>query len=160
MVVCDGSCASLRPSEVALVLLCTYLDAAVNRLNANADATVSTDDPSSHNTSVITSSYQMLKDELMQFAVELREKCNISEESFRSTHGTVGTVLSKYNAQEQTPHRQKLIWKLSSRTAGVLRPTDNFRSVLPAIAEHAPIPSPSKIRKTRKYARRHGNKRR
>lgn len=113
----------------------------------------------------------------------------ISEESFRSTHGTVGTVLSKYNAQEQTPHRQKLIWKLSSRTAGVLRPTDNFRSVLPAIAEHAPIPSPSRIRylsplfsesqlknviyywnielyesffcrKTRKYARRHGNKRR
>ncbi|KAG5329959.1 CCNG2 protein, partial [Acromyrmex charruanus] len=160
MVACDGSCASLRLSEVALVLLCTYLDAAVNRLNANTDATVSADDPSSHNTSVITSSYQMLKDELMQFAVELREKCNISEESFRSTHGTVGAVLSKYNAQEQTPHRQKLIWKLSSRTACVLRPTDKFRSVLPAIAEHAPIPSPSRIRKTRKYARRHGNKRR
>ena len=76
MVACDGSCASLRPSEVALVLLCTYLDAAVNRLNA--DATVSVDDPSSHNTSVITSSYQMLKDELMQFAVELREKCNVN----------------------------------------------------------------------------------
>lgn len=77
MVGCDGSCASLRPSEVALVLLCTYLDAAVNRLNANADATASADDPSSHNTSIITS-YQMLKDELMQFAVELREKCNVN----------------------------------------------------------------------------------
>ncbi|TGZ47649.1 Cyclin-G2 [Temnothorax longispinosus] len=89
MVACDGNCASLRPSEVALVLLCTYLDAAVNRLNANADATVSADGPSSHNASTIASSYQMLKDELMQFAMGLQEKCNISEESFCSTHGAV-----------------------------------------------------------------------
>lgn len=74
MVACDGNCASLRPSEVALVLLCTYLDAAVNRLNANADA----DSPALHNAPAITSSYQMLKDELMQFAVGLREKCNVN----------------------------------------------------------------------------------
>lgn len=78
MVACDGNCASLRPSEVALVLLCTYLDAAVNRLNANVDATMSTDGSSSHNTPTITPSYQMLKDELMQFAVGLREKCNVN----------------------------------------------------------------------------------
>ncbi|XP_024881900.1 cyclin G isoform X1 [Temnothorax curvispinosus] len=160
MVACDGNCASLRQSEVALVLLCTYLDAAVNRLNANADATVSADGPSSHNASTIAPSYQLLKDELMQFAMGLQEKCNISEESFCSTHEAVGAILSKYNAQEQTPYRQELIWKVSSRTAGILRPTHNFRSVLPAIAEHAPTPSPSRIRKTRKYARRHGNKRR
>lgn len=76
MVACDGNCASLRPSEVALVLLCTYLDAAVNRLNA--DPTVPADGPSSHNASTITSSYQMLKDELMQFAVGIREKCNVN----------------------------------------------------------------------------------
>lgn len=155
MVACNGNCTSLRSSEVALVLLCTYLDAAVNRLNANADATVSTDGPAS----IITPSYQLLK-ELVQFAIGLREKCNISEESFYSTHGVVGAILSKYNAQEQTPYRQKLIWKLSSRTACILRPTDNFKSVLPAIAEHVPIPSPSRIRKNRKYTRRHGNKRR
>lgn len=151
MVACDGNCASLRPSEIALVLLCTYLDAAVNRLNANADA----DGPALHNAPAITSSYQMLKDELMQFAVGLREKCNISEESFCITHGAVGAILSKYNAQEQIPYRQKLNWKVSSRTACILRPTDNFRSVLPVIAEHAPIPSPSRIRKNRKYTRRH-----
>ncbi|KAL0112730.1 hypothetical protein PUN28_012180 [Cardiocondyla obscurior] len=159
MVACDGNCTSLRPSEVALALLCTYLDAAVTRLNANADATVSADSTSSHNAS-IAPSYQMLKDELVQFAVGLREKCNISEESFCFTHGVVGAILSKYNAQEQTPYKQKLVWRLSWRTAGVLRPTDNFRSVLPVIAEHVPIPSPSKIRKNRKYTRRHGNKRR
>jgi cyclin G2 len=78
MVACDGNCASLRPSEIALVLLCTYLDAAVKRLNANADATGSVDGSSSHNTSTITPSYQMLKDELMEFAVGLREKCNVN----------------------------------------------------------------------------------
>ncbi|XP_011869040.1 PREDICTED: cyclin-G2 [Vollenhovia emeryi] len=163
MVACDGNCTSLRPSEVALVVLCTYMDAAVNRLNANTDAAVSADSPSAvglHNASTITPSFQILKDELMEFAVLLREKCNISEESFRFSHVTVGAILSKYNAQEQTPYKQKLIWKLSSRTAGILRPTEKFRSVLPVIAEHAPIPSPRRIRKNRKYTRRHGNKRR
>lgn len=58
----------------------------------------------------------------------------------------MGAVLSKYNAQEQTPHRQRLIWRLSSRTARLLRPTDKFTSVLPVIAEHTPVLSPSKIR--------------
>lgn len=58
----------------------------------------------------------------------------------------VGAIMSKYNAQEQTPHKQRLVWRLSSRTARILRPTDKFTSVLPAIAEHAPVPSPSKIR--------------
>jgi len=55
-------------------------------------------------------------------------------------------VLNKYNAQEQTPHRQRLIWRLSSRTASILRPTDRFKSVLPVIAEHVPVPSSRRIR--------------
>lgn len=63
-----------------------------------------------------------------------------------STREAVSAVLSKYNAQEQTPHRQRLIWRLSSRTARLLRPTDKFTSVLPVIAEHISVPSPSKIR--------------
>ncbi|GAB1867594.1 Cyclin-G1 [Camponotus japonicus] len=158
MVACDGNCASLKPSEVALMLLCSYLDASVNRLmTANTEATVSN---LSHN-ALIPPPYQRLRDELTQFAAKLREKCNISEESFRSTHGAVSAILSKYNAQEQAnkTHKQKLIWKLSPRTAGVLRPSQNFYSDLPAIAEHVPpVPSPNKIRKSRKYRRR-GNKR-
>lgn len=158
MVACDGNCANLRPSEVALMLLCSYLDTAVNQLmNANMDATVNN---LSHN-SPIPPPYQRLRDELMQFAAELREKCKISEENFRSTHGAVSAILSKYNAQEQTnkTHKQKLIWRLSPRTAGVLRPSQNFISELPVIAEHVPsVPSPNKIRKNRKYRRR-GNKR-
>ncbi|XP_012241103.1 cyclin G [Bombus impatiens] len=160
MVACDGNCASLKSSEVALVLLCTYLDGAVNRLDTNTDIPISTTAiPSSStiNTSV-TSRHQMRR--LLDFAIELQKICKISDTSFFSTHEAVGAVLSKYNAQEQTPHRQRLIWRLSSRTARLLRPTDKFTSVLPVIAEHTPVPSPSKIRKNRKFGRRHGNKRR
>ncbi|XP_034191175.2 cyclin G isoform X1 [Osmia lignaria lignaria] len=162
MVACDGNCASLKPSEVALVLLCIYLDNAVNRLDTNTDHTISvtvTSSSSAINASVTTTrKHQMLR--VLEFAVELQKLCKISDTSFFSTHEAVGAVLSKYNAQEQTPHRQRLIWKLSSRTARLLRPTDKFISVLPVIAEHAPVPSPSKIRKNRKFGRRHGNKRR
>ncbi|XP_016915971.1 cyclin G [Apis cerana] len=160
MVACDGNCASLRPSEVALVLLCTYLDGAVNRLDTNTDIPISTTAISSSSTinTSITSRHQMLR--LLDFAIELQKICKISDTSFFSTHEAVGAVLSKYNAQEQTPHRQRLIWRLSSRTARLLRPTDKFTSVLPVIAEHTPVPSPSKIRKNRKFGRRHGNKRR
>lgn len=160
MVACDGNCASLKPSEMALVLLCTYLNGAVNRLDTSADISISTaaiPNSSTTNTSV-TSRHQMFR--LLDFAIELQKICKISDTSFFSTYEAVGAILSKYNAQEQTPHRQRLIWRLSSRTARLLRPTDKFTSVLPVIAEHAPVPSPSKIRKNRKFGRRHGNKRR
>ncbi|XP_017887107.1 cyclin G isoform X1 [Ceratina calcarata] len=158
MIACDGNCASLRSSEVALVLLCTYLDGVVNRLDTNAETPASTTPSSSTINISVTSKQQMFR--LLEFSIDLQKICKISDTSFFSTHEAVGTVLSKYNAQEQTPHRQRLIWRLSSRTARLLRPTDKFISVLPAIAEHAPVPSPSKIRKNRKFSRRHGNKRR
>lgn len=74
MVVCDGNCASLRSSEVALVLLCIYLDAAVKRLDANVDATLtSIDGPSSHNTSATQD--QIVR--LVQFAAELKKICKV-----------------------------------------------------------------------------------
>lgn len=160
MVACDGNCASLRPSEVALVLLCMYLNSAVNKLDANVDNNMPmTPVPgSSILPASISPAREMLK--LIEFAMELQKICKISDASFFSTHEAVGAILNKYNAQEQTPHRQRLIWRLSSRTARLLRPTDKFTSVLPVIAEHGPVPSPSKIRKNRKFSRRHGNKRR
>ncbi|XP_015174812.1 PREDICTED: cyclin-G1 [Polistes dominula] len=161
MIACNGNCASLRPSEVALVLFCTYLKASITRLDANKDVNTSATsmiaDPSTMNSSV-TSAHQMLK--LLEFSTELQKICKISRDSYVSTHEAVSAVLNKYNAQEQMPHRQRLIWKLSSRTARLLRPTDKFTSVLPVIAEHTPVPSPSRIRKNRKFSRRHGNKRR
>lgn len=33
---CDASCASIRPSELALVMLCTQMDASVSKLEAGA----------------------------------------------------------------------------------------------------------------------------
>ncbi|XP_066597598.1 cyclin G [Prorops nasuta] len=165
MVICDNYCASLRQSEVALVLLCAYLDTAINRLelstlesNADSSAT-STSGPSTLNTSS-NPALQMLR--LVDFAAEIQKICKISDESFFNTHDKVGAILSKYNAQEQTPYRQRLVWRLSSRTARLLRPTEKFTSVLPVIAEHsaALLPSPSRIRKSRKIVRRHVNKRR
>lgn len=160
MVACDGNCASLKPSGVALVLLCIYLDSALNRFDSNADTPMSTTaiSSSSNIKFSLRSRHQMPR--LFDFAIELQKICKISDTSFFSIHEAVGAILSKYNAQEQTPHRQRLIWRLSSRTARLLRPTDKFTSVLPVIAEHAPVPSPSKIRKNRKFGRRHGNKRR
>ncbi|KAJ8688584.1 hypothetical protein QAD02_024379 [Eretmocerus hayati] len=177
MVACDGNCASLRPSEVALVLLCTYLDAAVDNLKSNHENVLSnSDDPSSTEVSPV-SAQQMLR--LVEFAGELRKMCKISSENFLSTHESVGAILSKYNAQEQTPHRQRLIWRLSSRTARSLRPTDRFTAVLPVIAEqpsnplshslthqnqqqvhnhpHTHTPSPKRFRKNRKVNRRRGH---
>lgn len=34
------------------------------------------------------------------------------------------------------PYKQRLVWKLSSRTLRVLRPTDKLTSYLPTIEEH------------------------
>lgn len=82
MVACNGNCASLRPSEVALVLLCTYLDAAVNRLDVNTDTTISAtpiDGSSSRNTTA-TPAHQILR--LVQFAAELQKICKVSQLSF------------------------------------------------------------------------------
>lgn len=70
MVACDGSCSNIRASELALVLLCTYLDTAVNRLDANADTkTTPGVDCSSQQ------AQQMLR--LVQFAAVLQKMCNV-----------------------------------------------------------------------------------
>lgn len=77
MVACDGNCASLKPSEMALVLLCTYLNSAVNRLDTSADIPTSTaaiPNSSTTNTSV-TSRHQMLR--LLDFAIELQKICKV-----------------------------------------------------------------------------------
>lgn len=75
MVACDGNCASLKPSEVALVLLCTYLDAAVNRLNSNADnSMLSMPGPSSMDNPPNAAS-EMLR--LVEFAAELQKICKV-----------------------------------------------------------------------------------
>lgn len=77
MVACDGNCASLKPSEMALVLLCTYLNSAVNRLDTSADIPTSTAAiPNSSTTNKsVTSRHQMLR--LLDFAIELQKICKV-----------------------------------------------------------------------------------
>lgn len=77
MVACDGNCASLRPSEVALVLLCTYLDSAFNRLDANADATIFTNAiPGSSNISTPEIPRQIFR------PLELQKICEVMSKGF------------------------------------------------------------------------------
>lgn len=60
----------------------------------------------------------------------------IPDSSFFHSHSTVAKILSQYNGQHKMPYKQRLVWKLSSRTLRVLRPTDKLTSYLPTIEEH------------------------
>lgn len=111
---CDASCASIRASELALVLVCTQMDAHITNAGTGANLKV-----------------QGLAD----YAVELQKLCRIPDSSFFHSHSTVVKILSFYNQQQKMPYKQRLVWKLSSRTLRSLRPTDKLTSYLPTIEE-------------------------
>lgn len=77
MVACNVECANLRPSEVALVLLCTYLDSAVNRLKSNTETSMSSVAGSSSSSVDMTQTpaHQILR--LVEFASELQKICRV-----------------------------------------------------------------------------------
>jgi len=111
---CDTSCASMRASELALALICTHMDEMI---------------------AVKFGSDNMQVQGLVQYAIQLQDFCKISEHQFFETHKIVVNILEHYNGQQKLPHRQRLVWKLSSRTLRVLRPTDRLTSHLPTIEE-------------------------
>lgn len=115
IVICDANCASVRPSELALVLVCTQMDAHLNNVKIEANNSL-------HG--------------LVDYAIELQKLCRIPDTSFFHTHSWIVKILSDYNGQSKMPYRQRLVWKLSSRTMRVLRPTDRLTSYLPTIEEH------------------------
>ena len=137
---CDASCASIRASELALVMLCTQMDASVSNLDAGASQI--------HG--------------LVDYAIQMQKLCRVSllvniflsdavsnwiffslllqqipDSTFFHTHSTVVKILSNYNGQQKMPYKQRLVWKLSSRTLRSLRPTDKLKvsSYLPTIEE-------------------------
>lgn len=121
---CEASCASMRASELALALICTHMDEMIA-------AKFGTD----NNEQV---------QGLIQYAIQLQQLCKITEHGFYETHKIVVNILEHYNGQQKLPHRQRLVWKLSSRTMRVLRPTDRLTSHLPTIEEdnnHNPLRS-------------------
>ncbi|XP_066999568.1 cyclin G [Anabrus simplex] len=126
---CDAACANFRPSEVALVLLCTQLEAGVADLCTRQDPSTGAD---------------IMR--LVGFAIELQKLCKIADSNFFCCHEVVVTILARYNAQCQMPHRQRLVWRLSQRTLRYLRPTDKLTSMLPTIDELGQLQLPPRIR--------------
>ncbi|XP_023245492.1 cyclin G [Copidosoma floridanum] len=151
-VACDGNCASMRQSEVALVLMFMFINDVVNNSlegKSKRRAEARSDDVNNVVELLRERAPELLK--LNAFADDFKKLCKISDANFVATHESVSAILRKYNGQQHTPYKQRLIWKLSSRTARLLRPTDKLTSVLPSIAEN---PSPKKINKrNRKFAR-------
>uniref|UniRef100_A0A1B0GKW4 Cyclin N-terminal domain-containing protein n=1 Tax=Lutzomyia longipalpis TaxID=7200 RepID=A0A1B0GKW4_LUTLO len=118
ILICDALCVSVRASELALVLVCTQMDAHVNSYVSSANPMISG---------------------LVDFAIELQRMAKIPDPSFFRSHSLVVRTLTQYNAQKKTPYRQRLVWKLSSRTMRVLRPTHRLNSHLPTIDEHKTV---------------------
>lgn len=122
---CEASCASMRASELALALICTHMD-----------EHIATKFGSDNNNVQVQG--------LIDYAIQLQQLCKITEHTFFETHKVVVNILEHYNGQQKLPHRQRLVWKLSSRTLRVLRPTDRLTSHLPTIEEdnnHNPLRS-------------------
>lgn len=117
ILICDANCASIRGSELALVLICTQMDAHLNNMQQGG---------------TVTNQVHGLVD----YAIELQKLCRIPDSTFFHSHSTVAQILSHYNGQNKMPYRQRLVWKLSSRTMRLLRPTDRLTSYLPTIEEH------------------------
>lgn len=114
---CDASCASIRPSELALVMIFTQMDA---HFSASKEQGL----------------YNQQIHDLVDYAIQLQKFCRIPDSSFFYSHSIVAKILSQYLNQHKMPYKQRLVWKLSSRTMKVLRPTDKLTSYLPTIAEH------------------------
>jgi len=107
---CDTLTLQHRPAEVALALLATNFQQRATREPGHSTA-------------------------LMGFISELQKYCNITSSSFVNCLGIVVNQLDKYNSECTVAHRQRLVWKLSTRTLRHLRPTDKLRATLPTIKE-------------------------
>lgn len=118
IVECDGAAATFCPSELALALLASELR---------------------HDTANMQLHLQCIDC--------LKDICKVGEESFNRCQKIVAELMDQYENQRHSPHRQRLVWKLSNRTLRQLRPTDKFTTRLPTIVEmqgpvHPPIIRP------------------
>jgi len=114
MLACDANFSSMQASEVALVLMCTHMDEQISKRYSKQDA-------ATHG--------------IVDYAIQLQQLCKIPEWRFFETHRAVNNILQNYNGQQKLPYRQRLVWKLSSRTLRALRPTERLTSHLPTIEE-------------------------
>lgn len=116
ILICDARAAVFRPAELALALLALELQT------------------------------DMVNAPLHQACLQhLHSICGIADGSFEQCREVVSQLIHQYENQTQTPHRQRLVWKLSNRTLRQLRPTDKLTTRLPTIDETQP-PYPIRAR--------------
>ncbi|XP_054744921.1 cyclin G isoform X1 [Anastrepha obliqua] len=111
---CDVKTTVVTPSTLALILMCLHLDFHIK------------------------ASYKRHRPELkpvFEFILSLQEYLGIPDQVFTCGFTIVSDILSHYNGQNKQPYKQRLVWKLSSRTLKVLRPTNRFSTDLPTIDE-------------------------
>lgn len=118
IVECDAAAATYRPAELALALL------ALEFCHDNNSKHI-------HHACIN----------------HLQNICKVTYETFDLCQKVVGVLMDQYENQRHSPHRQRLVWKLSNRTLRQLRPTDKFTTRLPTIVEmqgpsHPPIIRP------------------
>ncbi|XP_055850913.1 cyclin G [Episyrphus balteatus] len=111
---CDVKTTVITPSTLALVLLCLHLDF--------------------HIKESYTKGSPELK-HVFEYILFLQQFMRIPDRVFTCGFSIVSGILSHYNGQNKQPYKQRLVWKLSSRTLRVLRPTNRFSSDLPTIEE-------------------------
>lgn len=105
---CDASCCNIRACELALVLLCTQLDSHLSAMQRDLSV-----DPQKQ-----SEIHSLMR--IIDFAMELQRISQIGDESFFASHQAVVCVLERYNTRQKTPHRQCLVWRVSSRTLKVI----------------------------------------
>lgn len=111
---CDVKTTVISPSTLALVLISLHLDFHIK------------------------ASYPKGKPELkvvFEYILFLQQLLRVPDRVFTCGFSIVSGILSHYNGQNKQPYKQRLVWKLSSRTLRVLRPTTRYRSDLPTIDE-------------------------
>ncbi|XP_030371088.1 cyclin G [Scaptodrosophila lebanonensis] len=114
ILLCDVKTTVITPSTLALVLICLHLDFHIKE------------------------SYTRGSPELkhvFEYILFLQQYMRIPDRVFTCGFSIVSGILSHYNGQNKAPYKQRLVWKLSSRTLRVLRPTNRFSSDLPTIEE-------------------------
>lgn len=111
---CDVKTTVITPSVLGLVLISLHLDFHIK------------------------ASYTRGTPELkivFNYILFLQKFMRIPDRVFTCGFSIVSDILSHYNGQNKQPYKQRLVWKLSTRTLRVLRPTKRFSSDLPTIEE-------------------------
>ncbi|XP_030573911.1 cyclin G [Drosophila novamexicana] len=114
ILLCDVKTTVITPATLALVLICLHLDFHIKE------------------------SYTRGSPELkhvFEYILFLQQYMRIPDRVFTCGFSIVSGILSHYNGQNKAPYKQRLVWKLSSRTLRVLRPINRFSSDLPTIEE-------------------------